>query len=326
MDKWEQLSFYNEPPLKIKNKVRLIELFSGIGAQAKALERLGVDFERYRAYDIDKYAVASYNAVHGTSFEIGDITKIHAEDLGIVDRDDFTYLLTYSFPCQDLSLAGRQKGMGRGTGTRSGLLWEVERLLHECGENLPHILVMENVPQIIAQQNKFDFDMWRESLRELGYTNKYQILNAKDYGVPQNRERCFMVSWLGEYDYEYPEPITLKRRLKDLLEKDVDEKYYLTQEQIDTFVWYQDEQRRRGNTFADFNPIDPETTHTHTHCGLDTEAEMTITLRCVGTVEGGGYEKRIEMVRRVYDEEGQAPALMTDRKSTLKLVMTNENS
>lgn len=91
---WEQLSLYTEPPLKIKNKVRLIELFSGIGAQAKALERLGVDFEHWRAYDIDKYAVASYNAVHGTDFEVGDITKIHAEDLGITDRDDFTYLLT----------------------------------------------------------------------------------------------------------------------------------------------------------------------------------------------------------------------------------------
>jgi DNA (cytosine-5)-methyltransferase 1 len=232
---WEQLSLYTEPPLKIKNKVRLIELFSGIGAQAKALERLGVDFEHWRAYDIDKYAVASYNAVHGTDFEVGDITKIHAEDLGITDRDDFTYLLTYSFPCQDLSIAGGMKGMSRKANSRSGLLWEVERLLIECGEDLPQILVMENVPQILSEQNKHDFGEWRESLRNMGYTNDFRLLNAKDYGIPQNRERCFMVSWLGEYTYEFPEPIELKLTLRDVLEKDVDESYYLSPAQTDTF-------------------------------------------------------------------------------------------
>ena len=195
---WEQISFYNEPPLKIHNTVRLIELFSGIGAQAKAFERLGVPFESYRSCEIDKYAVMSYNAVHGTNFVPTDITKLHAEDLGIVDRDRFTYLLTYSFPCQDLSLAGKRRGMGRDSGTRSGLLWEVERLLKECGDNLPQLLLMENVEQVIAEKNKYDFDVWRESLRNMGYTNKYQVLNAKDYGVPQNRSRCYMLSWLGE--------------------------------------------------------------------------------------------------------------------------------
>lgn len=271
---WEQLSLYTEPPLKIRNKVRLIELFSGIGAQAKALERLGVDFEHWRAYDIDKYAVASYNAVHGTEFEVGDITKIHAEDLGITDRDDFTYLLTYSFPCQDLSIAGGMKGMSRGSNTRSGLLWEVERLLQECGDNLPHILVMENVAQILSDQNRYDFGEWRESLRNMGYTNDYKILNAKDFGVPQNRERCFMVSWLGEYTYEFPEPIKLTVRLSDLLEKNVDEKYYLTEKQIGTFTQRQIDQRLQGNHFSDFEPIGSTHTHTHTlttryRCGTD---------------------------------------------------------
>lgn len=261
---WEQISFYNEPPLKIHNTVRLIELFSGIGAQAKAFERLGVPFESYRSCEIDKYAVMSYNAVHGTNFVPTDITKLHAEDLGIVDRDKFTYLLTYSFPCQDLSLAGKRRGMGRDSGTRSGLLWEVERLLKECGENLPQLLLMENVEQVIAEKNKYDFDMWRGSLRNMGYTNKYQVLNAKDYGVPQNRSRCYMLSWLGEYDYEFPEPIVLKRRLKDVLEDNVDEKYYLTDKQVESFVWRQKAQRELGNTFADFTPLERSDTHTHT--------------------------------------------------------------
>lgn len=272
---WEQISFYNEPPLKIHNTVRLIELFSGIGAQAKAFERLGVPFESYRSCEIDKYAVMSYNAVHGTNFVPTDITKLHAEDLGIVDRDKFTYLLTYSFPCQDLSLAGKRRGMGRDSGTRSGLLWEVERLLKECGENLPQLLLMENVEQVISEKNKYDFDMWRESLRNMGYTNKYQVLNAKDYGVPQNRSRCYMLSWLGEYDYEFPEPIVLKRRLKDVLEDNVDEKYYLTDKQVESFVWRQEAQRELGNTFADFAPL--ERSDTHTHCEPCIEVEMTIT-------------------------------------------------
>lgn len=257
-----QMSLFNEPPLKIHNKVRLIELFSGIGAQAKALERLGVDFEHWRAYDIDKYAVASYNAIHGTQFEVGDITKIHAEDLGIVDRDKYTYIMTYSFPCQDLSLAGRQKGMSKGSGTRSGLLWEVERLLHESYDNLPQVLLMENVPQVIAPQNKRDFDMWRESLTDMGYKNYYKLINAKSYGVPQSRTRCFMLSWLGDYSYEYPLSIPLNIHLGDLLENDVDKKYYLTEEQIKN-IKYKDEKNRIKESIYRFRPLDKETKYSY---------------------------------------------------------------
>lgn len=255
-DEWTQLSLFDAPPLRITNKVRLIELFSGIGAQAKAMERLGADFETWRAYDIDKYAVQAYNAIHGTSFVPTDITKIHADDLGICDRDKFTYLLTYSFPCQDLSLSGFRKGMKRGSGTRSGLLWEVERLLLECGDNLPHILVMENVKQVIGEKNKRDFDEWRESLTRMGYTSQYQILNAKDYGIPQNRQRCFMVSWLGNWTYSFPDPIPLNLMLKDMLEDNVEDKYYLTDEQVSTFEAKNIENEENGKGFR-FEPYDP---------------------------------------------------------------------
>lgn len=132
--------------------IRLIELFGGIGSQAMALTNLGVTFEHYRLVEWDKYPVASYNAIHGTNFSPSDITKLHGEDLGIVDIDKYTYLLTYSFPCQDLSLAGKQRGMTKDGGTRSGLLWEVERLLNET-DNLPQLMLMENVPQVHAKKN-----------------------------------------------------------------------------------------------------------------------------------------------------------------------------
>lgn len=221
-------------PLKIKNKIRLIELFSGVGSQAKALERINANFEHYRICEFDPYAVTSYNAIHGTNFDVSDITELKGEDLGIVDTDLYTYLLTYSYPCQSLSLAGKQEGMIEGSGTQSSLLWEVKRLLEET-ENLPQILVMENVPQVLSESNKWEFYRWLQFLESKGYSNKYEVLNSKDYGVPQNRERCFMVSWLGGYYYTFPAPKPLKKVLRNLLQPDneIEPKYYLSEKGIE---------------------------------------------------------------------------------------------
>lgn len=228
---FEQLSifdFIDHPPeLKVTKPIRLIELFAGIGAQAAALERLGANFEHYRACEFDRFAVASYNAIHGTNFETSDIREIHAKDLGITEREKYTYILTYSFPCTDLSVAGRMEGMSKGSGTRSGLLWEVERLLEECGAELPQILLMENVTQVHGTKNREDFDKWCEFLNSKGYTNAWKDMNAVDYGVAQSRNRCFMVSWLGDYMYVFPKSIPLKKRMKDYLEDVVDDKYYI---------------------------------------------------------------------------------------------------
>lgn len=224
-----KLPFVNAKP------IRLIELFGGIGSQAKALKNLGVDFEHHRLVEFDKYSVASYNAIHGTNFEPTDITKIHGSDLGIVDPDEYTYLLTYSFPCQDLSLAGRKQGMGKGTGTRSGLLWEVERLLNET-DNLPQLMLMENVPQVHGKKNIADFEQWIEFLESKGYSNYYQDLNAKDYGVAQNRNRCFMVSILGDYCFYFPAPRKLNKTMKDYLEDSVDEKFYISPEKSQSLI------------------------------------------------------------------------------------------
>ena len=204
-----------------------------------ALKRIGAKFEHYRVVEFDKYAIASYNAVHGTNFTTMDITKVHAEDLNICDTNTFTYLLTYSFPCTDLSVAGKQAGMSKGSGTRSGLLWEVERILTEIRDGngeLPQILFMENVPQVHGKKNIEDFKKWIDFLEDLGYTNYWQDLNAKNYGVAQNRNRCFMFSFLGNYTYKFPNPIPLIKRLNDYLEENVEEKYYINNEKAQKLI------------------------------------------------------------------------------------------
>ena len=217
--------------------IRLIELFAGYGSQAMALKRLNLPFEHHFVCEFDKYAIKSYNAVHNTNFPVIDIRDVHAEDLNITDRDEYIYFMTYSFPCTDLSVAGKMQGMNRDSGTRSGLLWEVERLLRECGENLPHFLLMENVPQVHGQNNIKDFNEWISFLDGLGYKSKWEDLNAKDFGVAQNRERCFMVSWLESgFCFQFPLPIPLTKTMRDYLEEEVDEKYYLKSEKAKKLI------------------------------------------------------------------------------------------
>ena len=236
-----QISLFDltRPTFKINKHIRLIELFAGVGSQAMALKTLGADFEHYKVVEFDKYAIASYNAIHVTDFPTMDITKVNGSDLGIVDTDKHCYIMTYSFPCQDLSVAGLGRGMTKGSGTRSGLLWEVERLLNEV-DNLPQVLLMENVPQVHGNKNMGDFQNWIRFLESKGYTNFWQDLNAKNYGVAQNRNRCFMVSILGNYNYTFPKSIELTKTMKDYLEDSVNEKYYINNEKaqklIDTLV------------------------------------------------------------------------------------------
>jgi DNA (cytosine-5)-methyltransferase 1 len=186
----------------------------------------------------EKQARTIYNNIIATN-NLVNIQQVKGEDLEIKDTDKYCYILTYSFPCQDLSLAGRGKGMSDTT-TRSGMLWEVERILTECHKlgNLPQVLLMENVPQVHSEDNIKDFHKWQLRLEELGYKNYMQDLIATDYGIPQTRNRCFMVSILGEYSYTFPQPIPLKLKLKDMLEDKVDEKYYLSDKQMENIVPY----------------------------------------------------------------------------------------
>lgn len=283
-------------------------MFAGIGSQAKALERLNVDFQHYKVVEFDKYAIKSYNAIHDTNFETSDITLIHAKDLEIVETDKYEYIMTYSFPCQDLSLAGKQRGMKKGSGTRSGLLWEVERLLDECVEtngNLPQVLLMENVPEVIGSKNIEHFQEWERKLESFGYRNYCQVLNAKNYGIPQNRKRCFMISILGDYYYKFPKSFKLELKLKDMLEGEVDEKYYLSQKMIESFNHHAERHRNRGNGFG-WKPTQGEGIANSLTASTSCRSSDNF-IKVLGTVNIGNNESN----NRIYAVDGISPTLNT---------------
>lgn len=208
--------------------MKVLSLFSGIGAFEKALDRLEVSYELVNYCEIDKYAAKAYSMIHGCSEEknLGDITKVDTSKLPS-DID----LTTYGFPCQDISLAGKQRGFeAEGERTRSGLFFEALRIIEDVK---PRIAIAENVKNLTSKKFKKEFDIVLSSLEQAGYNNYWQVLNAKDYGIPQNRERVFIVSIRKDVDngmFEFPDPFELELRLKDMLENEVDEKYYLSQE------------------------------------------------------------------------------------------------
>lgn len=215
--------------------ITINELFSGIGAQVAALKRLGIEYETVGIAEIDRFAIQSYEAINGKTRNYGDISK--------VEKLDYADLWTYSSPCQDFSIAGRQKGIydENGEQTLSGLLLEVERLLRKAVADgkAPKYLLLENVKNLVGKKFRPDFDKWLNTIEELGYNNYWKVLNSKDYGVPQNRERVFAVSIRKDIDdgeFKFPEKIPLERRLKDVLETNVDEKFYLKKELCDRFI------------------------------------------------------------------------------------------
>lgn len=204
--------------------MRVLELFAGIGACSKALERIGIDVEIVDAVEIDKYAMASFNAIHGTEFKVQDIKEW--------DKNVEVDLITHGSPCQDFSIAGRQAGGDLGSGTRSSLMYETIRIV---GKVRPRYVLWENVKNILSKKHKHNFDSYIETMNILGYNSYYRVLDAKDYGIPQHRERVYTVSIRKDIDngnFVFPEPIELKLRLNDILEDEVDEKYYLNDERI----------------------------------------------------------------------------------------------
>lgn len=298
----EQFSIFafSDSQYRITKPIRLIEFFAGIGAQSKALEVLGTNFENYKIAEWSKESIKAYTYIHHyeeiknctdkeiinlqgisrdynvpmtdeqldrlkddekillsncikKSHNLIDISSVEGEDLNIVDTDKYEYILTYSFPCQDLSLAGKLAGMKEDSGTRSSLLWQVCRILKEC-KNKPQILVMENVPEVVGTKNSKDFLKWCKELENMGYANYWEILNAKDYYIPQSRRRFFMVSILGkENTFAFPNRIKPKYYLLDFLDKNVDEKYYLSDKMINFFNKNSIKQKQKGNGF-EFKP------------------------------------------------------------------------
>ena len=386
-DNVQQLNLFNfdKPYYKIDKPIRLITLFSGIGAQEKALKALGVPFTIWRTCEWAVPSIKAYNAIHIKDFtdysqdktkeeliqfldgnistnynepcnvkrqnekwlrdvynnviathDLMNIMKVKGSDFNIVDTDKYCYIMTYSFPCQDLSLAGTRKGMETSQadgGTRSGLLWEVERILDELyrereqSTHLPQVLILENVPELIGKDNVQHFAKWLDKLESLGYSNYYQILNGKDYGIPQNRRRVFCVSILGSYAYDFPLKIKLKYRLKDFLEKQVDEKYYLSDKMIEFFTYNTEKQKNSGNGFT-FKPISAD----------DSQANAkTITTRNGTRMDDNFISDEIEHIadlnyynhdqsNRVYGAQPCAPTLRTkaDEAQGIKIIEENE--
>lgn len=215
--------------------IRVIELFAGIGAQAEALKEANIEHEVVAISEIDKYAIKAYELLHGPVNNLGDIRNIH-----FLPKAD---LWTYSFPCTDISLAGSMKGFEKDSGTGSSLLWEVQRLLKQSASvnELPKYLLLENVKNIVSKKFMPLFQVWVDYLSSLGYKSFWKVLNAKDYGVPQNRERTFMISILDcDKDFVFPEKEELKVTLSDLLEPNVDEKYFLSDRLIKCFASMKD--------------------------------------------------------------------------------------
>ena len=201
--------------------MKILELFGGIGACSKALDKLGINYEIADYVEIDKYAVKSFNAIHGTNFEPQDICQW--------DKDIEVDLIMHGSPCQDFSAAGKNMGGNEGSGTRSSLMFETLRIVEKLK---PKYVIWENVKNVLSKTHIHNFDAYLKQLETLGYSNCYQVLNAKDYGIPQNRERIFVVSIRNDIDnkeFSFPKPVKLQLTVQDLLEKVVDEKYYLSE-------------------------------------------------------------------------------------------------
>lgn len=286
--------------------MKVLSLFSGIGAFEKALDNMGASYELAAYCEIDKYASKSYAAIHGVSesMNLGDITKVDEKALPH-DLD----LVTYGFPCQDISVAGRQKGLfdEEGKQTRSGLFFEALRIIQETQ---PRVAIAENVKNLTGAKFRTQFELVLKSLEEAGYNNYWKVLNLKDFGIPQNRERVFIVSIRKDIDngaFTFPTGFPLTLRLKDMLEAEVDEKYYLSKKMID----YVTADVQGCGFGGEINPEIARTlnaTMTKMHrAGVDnyvSDAYVRQIGNCCPTKTRDNQNQG-----RIYDTEGIAPAL-----------------
>ncbi len=268
--------------------MRILELFAGIGACSKALERIGIDVEIVDAVEIDKYAMASFNAIHGTDFKVQDIKEWN-KDIGDID------LITHGSPCQDFSIAGKQAGGDLGSGTRSSLMYETIRIV---GQVRPKYVLWENVKNILSKKHKHNFDAYIETMNVLGYNSYYAVLNAKDYGIPQNRERVYTISIrrdIDKFNFQFPKKEELKLRLKDMLEDEVEEKYYLSNTQIE---------RIKTTTYNVGKTRIQEKEYCDTLCARDWKDPKCIRI--------GQLDNSFEQSGRIYSDKGISPTIMSN--------------
>lgn len=235
-------------------KLKVLELFAGIGACSKALERLNIPHEIVDAVEIDKYAVKSFNAIHKTDFEPQDITTW--------DKDIKVDLIMHGSPCQDFSVAGKQAGGDKDSGTRSSLMYETIRIVEKLK---PKYVLWENVKNLLSKKHRHNFDAYLETLEQLGYKNYYQVLNTKDYGIAQSRERVFTISIRKDVNkvFTFPPKQELKLKLKDMLEDKVDEKYYLSDKMVNYILDNNDTQKgTKWEGRADNDTLNSNIAHT----------------------------------------------------------------
>lgn len=251
--------------------MKVLSLFSGIGAFEKALENLNIDFDLVNYCEIDKYASKSYSLIHNVdeSKNLWDVEKVDTSKL----PNDID-LITYGFPCQNISLAGKQNGffdVENGGKTPSGLFFDALKIIKYTK---PKIAIAENVKSLTSKKFKNEFDIVLSSLEQVGYNNYWKVLNAKDYGIPQNRERVFIVSIRKDIDngsFKFPKPFELNLRLKDIMLEDVDDKFYIK------------------------NAI----------------LNVTNSENQLGYLSGSSYDKSYDMLKRVYKQDGISPTLTT---------------
>lgn len=300
--------------------MKVLELFGGIGACSKAIERLGIDYEIADYVEIDKYAVASFNAMHNTNFEPQDICKW--------DKDIEVDLIMHGSPCQDFSLAGLQKGGDEGSGTRSSLMYETIRIVEKLK---PKYVIWENVKNMISKKHKHNFDNYISKMDQLGYTSYYDVLNAKDYGIPQNRERVFTISIRNDLNqgYEFPQKQEIKLRLKDILEDNVDEKYYLSDKMIEYISATGTENFKNPDSRINLDIARPLTTDQNKRAGttnylsddLPPNYDL-IKVKELGYIEKGTGQHQSNTI---YDSEGLSPTICSADaiKCPLKFLIKN---
>lgn len=207
----------------MREKVKLLSLFSGVGSPEMALRDLGIDYDLVGFSEIDKRAIKSYCAIHNVTEKenLGDITKIDIEKLP-TDID----LITHGSPCQDFSVSGYKAGGDEGSGTRSSLMWNTVAICEYCK---PKYVIWENVKGVLQKTQIHNYDKYIKKMEELGYTNYSKVLNSKNFGVAQDRDRLFVISIRNDIskDFVFPTGEGSNITLREVLDNDVDERFYV---------------------------------------------------------------------------------------------------
>ncbi len=256
-------SLFDIPQFKaeLSDTINMVTLCSGYDSQALAMKKIaaeiGNDFDLLAWAEFDpeskkpineQPAVIAHNLLfpQWSDRNVGDMTKVQWDDVKKRWEGKEVDILTYSTPCQSISQSGKREGIAKGSGTRSAVLWYTEQAIRSLR---PKFLLQENVRALCNKVNRPHFEEWQRVCNDCGYDNYWNIMNAKDYGVPQNRERVFMLSVRRDLNlppFEFPRPFKLDKEVADVLEEDVDEKYFLNPKNVIKFLQENEKEKAAG--------------------------------------------------------------------------------